>query len=88
VHIVYRSYKFGDEVFLRVRPQKISIKFGKGVKLSPQYVEPFEILERKAFVSYCLSFPSSLDCMHDVFHVPVLHHYISYPSHVIDLIHL
>jgi hypothetical protein len=34
-HRVDRSYKVGDKVFLQVRPQKSSIKFGKGAKLSP-----------------------------------------------------
>ena len=29
-HRVDRSYEVGDRVFLRVRPQKISIKFRKG----------------------------------------------------------
>ena len=30
-----QSYEVGDRVFLRVRPQKSSIRFGKGEKLSP-----------------------------------------------------
>ena len=34
-HRIDRSYEVGDKVFLRVRPQKSSIKFGKGAKLSP-----------------------------------------------------
>jgi hypothetical protein len=51
-------------------------------------VGPFKILERKGPVAYHLALPSSLDHMHDVFHVSVLHHYISDPSHVIDLSHL
>ena len=34
-HRIDLSYEFCDKVFLRVRPQKSSIKFGKGDKLSP-----------------------------------------------------
>ena len=34
-HRIDRSYEVGDKVFLWVRPQKSSIKFGKGYKLSP-----------------------------------------------------
>ena len=34
-HRIERSYELGDKVFLQVRPQKSSIKFGKGDKLSP-----------------------------------------------------
>lgn len=32
-HWVDRSYEVGDRVLLRVRPQKISIRFGKGEKI-------------------------------------------------------
>jgi hypothetical protein len=42
----------GDRVFLRVKPHKSSIKFGKGAKLSPRFVGPFEIVERKGPVAY------------------------------------
>jgi hypothetical protein len=48
-------------------------------------VGPFEILERKGHVAYQLAFPDSLRHMHDVFHVSVLRHYISDPTHVIDM---
>ena len=77
----------GDRVFLRVRPQKSSIRFGKGEKLSPRFVGPFEILERKGSMAYRLALPPSLAHMHDVFHVSVLCHYISDPSHVIEFGH-
>jgi hypothetical protein len=30
-----KSYKVGDNILLRLRPQNSSIKFGKGAKLSP-----------------------------------------------------
>jgi hypothetical protein len=39
-------------------------------------------------MAYRLAFPDSLRCMHGVFHVSVLRHYVSYQSHVIDLIYL
>jgi hypothetical protein len=72
-------------VFLRVKSHKSSIKFGKGAKISPRFVGPFEIVERKEPVAYRLALPDSLRCMHDVFHVSVLRHYISDPTHVIDM---
>jgi hypothetical protein len=84
-HQVDRSYEVGNRVFLRVEPHKISIKFGKGDKLSPRFVGPFEIVERKGTVAYRLALPNSLRRMHDVFHVSVLRHYISDPTHVIDM---
>ena len=46
---------------------------------------PFEIVERKGPVAYQLALPNSLRCMHNVFHVYVLRHYISNPTHVIDM---
>ena len=70
---------------MRVKLHKSSIKFGKGDKLSPRFVGPFEIVERKGPVAYRLALPDSFRRMHDVFHVSVLRHYISDPTHVIDL---
>ena len=37
-HRIDRSYEVGVKLFLWVRPQKRSIKFGKRDKLSPQIV--------------------------------------------------
>jgi hypothetical protein len=70
---------------LQVKPHKSSIKFGKGAKISPRFVGPFENVERKGPVAYRLDFPDSLTHMHDVFHVFVLRHYITDPTHVIDM---
>ena len=64
---------------------KSSIKFGKGDKLSPRFVGPFEILERKGLVAYRLALPDSLRHMHNVFHMFVLRNYISDPTNVIDM---
>ena len=66
VHRVDRSYKVEDRVFLQVKPHKSSIKFGKGAKISPSFVGPFENVERKGPVAYRLDFPDSLRRMHDV----------------------
>ena len=84
-HRVDCSYEVGSQVFLQVKPHKSLIKFGKGDKLSPRFMGHFEIVERKGPVAYRLALPDSLRCMHDVFHVSVLRHYISDPTHVIDL---
>jgi hypothetical protein len=84
-HRVDRSYKVGDLVFLRVKPHKRLIKFGKGANLSPRFIGPFEIVERKGPVAYRLALPDSLRRMYDVLHVSILRHYISDPTHVIDM---
>ena len=44
-----------------------------------------EIVERKGPMAYRLALPDSLRRMQDVFHVSVLRHDISDPTHVIDL---
>jgi hypothetical protein len=86
VHRVDHSYEFGDRVFLRVKLHKSLIKFGKGDKISPRVIGPFEVEERKWPMAYRLSLPDSLRHMHDVFHVSILRHYVSDPTHVIDMI--
>jgi hypothetical protein len=68
-----------------VKLHKSLIKFGRGDKISPRFMGPFEIMERKGPVAYQLALPDSLRHMHDVFHVSVLRHYIHDPTHVIDM---
>jgi hypothetical protein len=84
-HRVDRSYKVGDRVFLQVKPHKSSINFLKGAKLSPRLVGPFENVERRGPMAYRVALPDSLRRMHDFFHVSILIHYISDPTHVIDM---
>ena len=74
----------GDRVFLRVRPHKSPIYYGKGSKLAPHFVGHFEILEQIGPVAYRLALPPSLSHIHDVFHVIVLWKYIYDESHLID----
>jgi hypothetical protein len=42
-------------------------------------------VEEKVIVAYQLALSDSLRCMHDVFHVSVFIHYVSDPTHVIDM---
>jgi hypothetical protein len=85
VHHVDHSYEVDDRVFLWVKLHKSLIKFGKGDKISPRLVGPFNILERKGPMAYRLALLDSLRHMHDVFHVSILRHYISDPTYVIDM---
>jgi hypothetical protein len=84
-HRVDCSYEVDDRVFLWVKPHKSSIKFGKGSKISPRFLRLFKIMERKGPMAYRLALPDSLRRMHNVFHVSILRHYISDPTHVIDM---
>jgi hypothetical protein len=65
-------FEVGDFVYLKVSPMTGMKIFKVKGKLSPHYIGPFKILERKGEVVYQLELPDSLSHMHDVFHVPQL----------------
>ncbi|XP_021971943.1 uncharacterized protein LOC110867114 [Helianthus annuus] len=54
---------------LKVSPWKGVVRFGKGGKLSPRYIGPFEIASRVGPVAYRLKLPHELNGVHGVFHV-------------------
>ena len=82
-HATDREYKVGDWVFLKLSPWKGIVGFGKKGKLSPRYIGPYQIIERVGEVTYRLDLPSELARVQNVFHVSMLRHYVSDPSHVI-----
>eukprot|EP00253_Pinus_taeda_P002337 PITA_02337 len=83
-HRTNRRYEVGDQVFVRIKPNKSTIRFGKGTKLSPQFIGPFKVVERVGPVAYCLALPPHLHRIHNVFHVSVLRHYVADLSHNIQ----
>ncbi|CAN6557511.1 unnamed protein product [Malus baccata var. baccata] len=82
-HAIDRVYKVGDWVFLKLSPWRGVVQFGKNGKLSARYIGPYQITERVGEVAYRLKLPPELSKVHDVFHVYMLRHYVSDPSHVI-----
>jgi hypothetical protein len=62
-------FQVGDFVYLKVSPMRGMKRFKVKGKLSPRYIGPFKILERKGEVAYQLELPDSLSDVHDVFHV-------------------
>ena len=58
-------------MYLKISPMKGVVRFGKKGKLSPRYVDPYEILQRVGKVAYELKLPSELASVHPVpyFHV-------------------
>jgi hypothetical protein len=46
-HRVDHSYEVDDRVFLRLNRIRVRSSLEKGAKLSPRFVGPFEIVERK-----------------------------------------
>ena len=65
-------------------PMKGVMRFGKKGKLTPSYIEPFEIKSRVGEVAYRLVLPPELSRIHQVFHVSMLRKYITDPSHVLQ----
>ena len=65
-------------------PKRGVVRFDKQGKLSPRFIEPFEVLERVGAVAYRLALPPSLLGVHEVFHVSMLRKYTPDPAHVVD----
>ena len=84
MHRIDRSYKMRNRVFIHIRHNKSTIRFGKGTKMSPQFIGPFKIQERIGPVAYRLILPPHLHKTHNVFHVSVLRHYVADESHKLN----
>ncbi|KAA3476284.1 Retrotransposable element Tf2 [Gossypium australe] len=78
------EFQVGDKVFLKVSSCKKILRFGRKGKLSPRFIGPYEVIERIRLVAYQLALPTELKMIHNVFHVSMLRHYRSDPSHVIS----
>ena len=59
-------------------------QFGRGGKLSPLYISPFDIIERVGEVAYRLALPPHLSSVHGVFYVSMLRKYESDASHILE----
>jgi hypothetical protein len=74
----------GDQVFIHIRPNKSTIRFGKGTKLSRRFIGPFRIQEKIGPIAYHLVLPPHFHKTHNVFHVSVLRHYVADKSHKLN----
>ena len=74
-----------DHVFLRVPPMKDVMTLRKKGKLSPHYIDPFEILDKVGVVAYSLALPPELSMIHPVFHMSMLRKY--HPIHHMCLLY-
>lgn len=59
------------------------MRFYKKGKLMSRLVRLFEVLKHVGKVAYQLAFPTSMDCIHNMFHVQLLHKYINDSIHVL-----
>ncbi|KAK8947216.1 hypothetical protein KSP39_PZI007468 [Platanthera zijinensis] len=82
----HRNVEFavGDWVYLIIKPFKGVSRIRRLKKLSPQYLGPFEVVERVGEAAYRLALSSELSGLHDVFHISVLRKAVKDPAQVID----
>ncbi|XP_073121406.1 uncharacterized protein [Henckelia pumila] len=73
----------GEHVFLRVSSLRKVMRFELKGKLSPRFINMFEILEKVGDVAYSLAFPPYLSDIHDLFHVSLLRQYVENESHIL-----
>jgi hypothetical protein len=66
------SFVVGDFVYLKVSPMRGLRCFKVQGKLTPRFIGPFKILEKRGEVAYQLELPPQLSDVHDVFHVSQL----------------
>ena len=79
------EYEVSDKVFLKVSPWRKVLRFGKKGKLSPRFIDSYEILERVGPVAYRVALPPKLTKLHDVFNVSMLRRYRSDESHILPV---
>ena len=79
------EYEVGDKVFLKVSLWRKILRFGKKGKLSPSFIDPYEVLERIGPVAYRLALPPELAKLHNVFHVSMLRRYHFDRSHILPV---
>ncbi|XP_017617967.1 uncharacterized protein LOC108462543 [Gossypium arboreum] len=79
------GYSMEDFVFLKVSPWKKILRFSRKGKLSPRFIRSYRVLKWVGPIAYQLELPLKLDCIHDVFHVSILRHYHSNPTHIVPI---
>jgi hypothetical protein len=79
------SFEVGDFVYLKVSPMSGLRRFKDRGKLTPRFIGPFRILEKRGEVAYQLELPSQLSDVYDVFHVSQLKKCLRVPEEQIPM---
>jgi hypothetical protein len=66
------SFEVGDFMYLKMSPMRGLRHFKVRGKLTPRFIGPFKILEKRGEVAYQLELPPQLSDVYDVFHVSQL----------------
>ncbi|GKB95561.1 putative reverse transcriptase domain-containing protein, partial [Tanacetum coccineum] len=72
------EFQVKDMVMLKVSPWKGVVRFGKQEKLSPRYVGPFKVLEKKCYADETLAVPL------DGLHIDDKLHFVEEPVQIMD----
>jgi hypothetical protein len=79
------SFEVGDFVYLKVSPIRGLHRFKVQGNLTPRFIRPFKILEKRGEVAYQLELPPQLSDVHDVFHVSQLKKCLHVPEEQIPM---
>ncbi|XP_069150485.1 uncharacterized protein [Solanum lycopersicum] len=74
-----------SSLVVEISPMKGVMRFARKGKLSPQYVGPYEVLQRVGKVAYELKLPNELALVHLVFHVSMLKKCIGDPMYILPI---
>ena len=80
---VHKEFKIWDHVYLRVNPNKSSVKLVSCDKLTPIYCALFKVIYRIVSVAYRIALLANMRS-HNAFHVSLLKKYVHDPNHRID----
>jgi hypothetical protein len=79
------TIEVGDFVYLKVSPMRDLRHFKVRGKLTPRFIGPFKILEKRGELAYQLELPPQLSDVHDVFHVSELKKCMRVPEEQIPM---
>jgi hypothetical protein len=79
------SFEVGDFVYLKVSPMRGLHRFKVRGNLTPRFIGPFKILEKRGEVAYQLELSPQLSDVHDVFHVSQLKKCLRVPEEQIPM---
>src|SRR6187551_1881422 len=72
-------------MYLKVSPIRGLRRFKVKGKLSPRFIGPFKIVDRKGEVAYQLELPARLSDVHDVFHISQLKKCLRVPEEELSM---
>jgi hypothetical protein len=79
------SFEVGDFVYLKVSPMSGLRRFKVRGKLTPRFIGPFKIMEKRGEVAYQLELTPQLLDVHNMFHVSQLKKYQRAPNEQIPM---